>query len=58
MRQEKEAGLLFSDLQTFSFFFFFYMWEPILSEVVIRQKYLQQKRSGPYSVCVKGSEFG
>ena len=25
----------------------------ILSEVVITQKYLQQKRSGPYSVCVK-----
>ena len=55
----EEAGLLLSALQTFSFLFFpLYMWEPILSEVVITQKYLLQKRSGPYSVCVKDSEFG
>ena len=39
----EEAGLLLSALQTFSFLFFLYMWEPILSEVVITQKYLQQK---------------
>ena len=54
----EEAGLLLSALQTFSFLFFLYMWEPILSEVDITQKYLQQKRSGPYSECVKDLEFG
>ena len=54
----EEAGLLLSALQTFPFFFFLYMWEHILSEVVITQKYLQQKRSGPYSLCFKDSEFG
>ena len=54
----EEAGLLLSALQTFSFLCFLYMCEPILSEVDITQKYLQQKRSGPYSVCVKDLEFG
>ena len=54
----EEAGLLLSALQTFSFLCFLYMWEPILSEAIITQKYFEQKRSGPYSVCVKDSEFG
>ena len=40
----EEAGLLLSALQTFSFLCFLYMWEPILSEVDITQKYLQQKK--------------
>ena len=54
----EEAGLPLSAIQTFSFLCFLYMWEPILSEVDITQKHLQQKRSGPYSVCVKDLEFG
>ena len=39
----EEAGLLLSALQTFPFLCFLYMWDPILSEVGITQKYLQQK---------------
>ena len=39
----EEAGLLLSALQTFPFLCFLYMWDPILSEVDITQKYLQQK---------------
>ena len=39
----EEAGLLLSALQTFSFLCFLYMWEPILSEVVISQNTYSKK---------------
>ena len=39
----EEASLLLSAQQTFSFLFFLYMWEPILSEVVITQNTYSKK---------------
>ena len=43
MRQEKKQACFLVPYKRFRSFFSLYIWEPILSEVVITQKYLQQK---------------